>query len=63
MEPSDNKELTKEEQKKLIEARRESEIAQVRPEDITDLLPTDERRRREEKAKKLEEELERELGL
>ena len=63
MEPSENRELSKEEQKKIIEARRESEIAQVRSEDITDLLPTDERRRREEKAKKLEEELERELGL
>ncbi len=59
----ENRELNKEEQKKIIEARRESEIAQVRPEDITDLLPTDERRRREEKAKKLEEELDRELGL
>lgn len=62
MEPEERA-LTQEEQKKIIEARRESEIAQVRPEDITDLLPTDERRRREEKAKKLEEELERELGL
>ncbi len=63
MEPSENSVLSKEEQQKLIQARRESEIAQVRPEDITDLLPTDERRRREEKARKLEEEMERELGL
>lgn len=54
--------ITLDEYRKLREERIASEVQNLRPEDIKDLLPAEERARRLAEAERLERELEAELA-
>ncbi len=55
-------EISAEEYKKILQARIASEVQDLRPEDIRDLLPAEERARRTAEAERLERELLAEIG-
>ncbi|MDO5296895.1 MAG: hypothetical protein Q4F00_09730 [bacterium] len=55
-------EISAEEYRKIVQARVASEVQDLRPEDIRDLLPAAERARRNAEAERLERELLAELG-
>ena len=57
-----DEEISAEDYKKIIQARIASEVQDLRPEDIRDLLPAEERARRNAEAERLERELLAELG-
>ncbi len=62
VEKRNDDEMSAEEYKRILQARIASEVQDLRPEDIRDLLPAEERARRTAEAERLERELLAEIG-